>query len=263
MKTPADIDFRMLVDAVTGAAIGGLVADGPFHQVAERLANSAAAIGVDILVAHDLHLFAHLQDHDPGRGTFSAMLNPQFQPTASPDDTVIIGLERGGDLLATYCARRKFVVGDLAAAIGSGRLIYEDPAAMPAGERWVCHAPAGRRIADCHIAVGMGIWADQAACGRDRRLVPLLARALIAYATLEWQWSWFLGFSSIRPARAHAFEHYGADAVEFGVDINQRGRDFRTRLVYASNSRYRALLAHPDFVVLSVDLDTMPTTRAG
>lgn len=262
MKTPDRIAFSNFIDTITGAAYGHARGTDAFGRTVPGLARIAGALGVDIIVTHDLRLYTQLQQDDPARGTFSVMCSPRHQPSASAADTVIIALERGDDLLATYCARRKFVAGDLASAISSGELIYDDPATAPPGDRWDCHAPAGRRIADCHVAVGMGIWADQAACGHERRLVPLLARALIAYATLEWQWSFFLGFSSIRPTRAHAFEHYGADGVEHGVDITQRGREFRTRLVYASNSRFRALLAHPDFVDLSVDLDNIATTRA-
>lgn len=249
-------------DAVTGAHLPRADADAVTGRVAPGLMRLARDHGVQAAICHDLALYATLRDRDPERATWSALVRPEYQPSAGPHDTAIAVLHRDGVPIATYAARLKWLDGDLATAINDLSLIYERPAEAPPGVWWHCDAPSARHIADCQIALGMGIWADQVACGRDRMLTPVLARLIMVYAAAEWRWSQFLGFSLLRPSRRHAFASYGAAGMEDGVRFGDGATATRTRLVYATRARFRALMLDPRFLDLDVDLDDIWAAQA-
>ncbi len=256
---PVDVSFVPWVDALTGQALG------QHEATIGDLAFDLAALGRDhdltLEVCHDLGLYAALQAVD-SRLSYSPIVNPAYNHGAGPDDVAIMVLRRGRAIVGVYGVAIRWVAGKLSDRIDDMSVICRRPDLLPRGDSWSCTADIAEEICNCHVALGMSIWTDQATGAHERTVAALLTRMMILWSYAERRWSWFVGFATAKVAPVLSFARYGAEGLQEGVTFTHNGKMVPTFLVYASRQRYARQLRRTTFTDLTMPLTQLPPEQA-
>lgn len=257
---PADIEFVPWLDALTGMALAPC--EAPIADLGLDLARVGRAHGFTLEVCHDLALYAALHAADPARVSFSPIVNPAFNPGAGPANTAIMVLRRGPVIVGVYGMGVRWIAGTLQERIADMTAICLRPDLLPAGDSWSCTADIAADIRNCHVALGMSIWTDQAIGAHERDISALLSRMMILFSYAQAYWSWFCGFATRIVARSLTFGVYGAEGMQDGVTFVHAGRTVPTLFLYASRERYRRQLLRASFLDLAAPLTALPPGAA-
>lgn len=173
--------------------------------------------GLRAVVGHDLRTVAKL--HRTSRGRMRRLIqtnDPCYHPDAGPADTMVLALMRRGVPQGCIAARLIWCESSLAEEMEGGRFWVRDPVRMwtPA-DRCIVRAGIARTIRGCHVVFSGSIYLAQEVSGGDT--LAALLRLHHLWVLCHWRWSWLLGIIEGALARRHAFDVYGATALDLGI----------------------------------------------
>jgi len=186
-------------------------------EIIPPLLQSLEDQGLRAVIGHDLETVAKLYRSSGGRMRRLIQTNdPRFHPNATPGDTMVLALMRGGVPKGCVASRLIWCEGSLAEEMESGRFWVSHPRSMwtPA-DRCIVRAGIGKSIRSCHVAFSGSIYLAQDVTGGETLAAMLRLHHL--WVLCHWRWSWFLGIIEGALARRHAFDVYGAMALDMGV----------------------------------------------
>jgi hypothetical protein len=98
----------------------------------------------------------------------------------------------------------------------SGQFWVSHPSAMwTEDDRCIVRATIARTIRSCHVVFAGSIFLSQDISGGDTLAAMLRLHHL--WVLCHWRWSWLLGIIEGALARRHAFDVYGAMAMDLGI----------------------------------------------
>ena len=205
-------------------------------QVVPSILATLSGEGLEVLVSHDLAskaAYNRLHADDPLL-TKLPLLDPQYQPHATPQDVICCFLEHGGELVGSICVRLLWCEPSFGAAIEDLSLLYADPMSMASEDSFVICQPAvaWEQLRNTHVAMMLG-----GHVRRDfRRSVAYdgLSRLARILAFVSWRWSYLVALIEHDVARKIGFKIYahqqGSPGVYFG-----HGDDLHPYCLYVSD----------------------------
>jgi hypothetical protein len=125
-----------------------------FTQIVPPLLNRIAENGLAVRVGHDIEIVMAFQARHPDMPLFQPF-DRRCQPSASPDDTIVLIAQRGGADVACLAARLKWVESGLDEELRTLRFFYEDHASQATSGEICFVAPGvGDHIRAMHVALG-------------------------------------------------------------------------------------------------------------
>jgi hypothetical protein len=186
-------------------------------EVVPPLLQSLEEQGLRAVVGHELSTVAKLYRASGGRMRRLIQTNdPHFHPNATPSDTMVLALMRGGVPKGCVASRLIWCEGSLTDEMESGRFWVTHPPTMwtPA-DKCIVRAGIGKAIRSCHVVFTGSIYLAQEVTGGDTLAAMLRLHHL--WVLCHWRWSWLLGIIEGALARRHAFDVYGAMAMDLGI----------------------------------------------
>jgi hypothetical protein len=153
--------------------------------------------GLRVFIGHDLSTVVKLYRASRGRMKRLIQTNdPAYHPDASVADTVVVALMQDGIPKGCVASRLLWCEGTLAEEMETGRF-------------WVS------RPSTCHVVFAGSIYLAQDVTGGDTLAAMLRLHHL--WVLCHWRWSWLLGIIEGALTRRHAFDVYGAVAMDLGI----------------------------------------------
>jgi hypothetical protein len=186
-------------------------------RVLPPLLRSLEQQGLQVMVGHDLNSIVKLHRASGGRMKRIIQTNdPRYQPNATPADTMVLALMRGNVPQGCIAARLIWCENSLAEEMESGQFWVRDPASMwGPSDRCIVRAGIAKTIRSCHVVFSGSIYLSQEVSGGDT--LAAMLRLHHIWVLCHWRWSWLLGIIEGALARRHAFDVYGATALDLGI----------------------------------------------
>jgi len=172
--------------------------------------------GLSVQVTHDLSYLETIRDNSGGGMQIVKVNDPRFHPRAGRNDTNVMLLARGEELLGCIASRLLWCEQSLAEELESGRFWVSNPASMWTEEdRCVTNSLTARSITSCPVVYCGSIYLDPSIRGGNT--LAAMCRLHCLWLVCHWRWSWLVGFIETGLLHHHAFDIYGADLVEQGL----------------------------------------------
>jgi len=185
-------------------------------QIIPPLLRSLEDQGLRAVVGRELGTVAKLFHASGGRMKRLIQTNdPQYHPNATPADTVIVALMRGGVPQGCVASRLIWCERALTDEMESGRFWVSHPAMWRGSDRCIVKAISAKAIRACHVVFTGSIYLSQDV-SRGNTLAALL-RLHHLWVLCHWRWSWLVGIIEGALARRHVFDVYGAMGLEMGI----------------------------------------------
>jgi hypothetical protein len=186
-------------------------------EIVPSLLRSLAERDLRVCVGHNLSTVVKLHHASGGRMKRLIQTNdPLYHPEASSADTVVIALMRNGMPKGCVASRLVWCERSLAEEMESGRFWVSHPSTMwTVRDKCVVRAHVAKGIRSCHAVFAGSIFLAQDVTGGDTLAAMLRLHHL--WVLCHWRWSWLLGIIEGALARRHAFDVYGAMAMDLGI----------------------------------------------
>lgn len=245
------------IDAFTGHCLPAELRQHVARNLVPRLLRQLGGEGLAAMVSHDLDTVvrtqqASIETRRPMR--LFQLVNPEFQPSASPRDTAVLTVHREGVTVAIAALRLKRIGRTLREALAGRSLLYERPEMAPEGEVIRIDGDACDVIRACPIAVSTALWKHPDEKGVD--IVRPMMRLLHLWAVAHWEWAWLVGLGERFIAHTYAVDVHGFGLTEMGIVRPVRGKPDPVEyfLMAVSQGRFERIALGAGFDDLSVPL---------
>lgn len=172
--------------------------------------------GLSAFVTHDLGYLETIRAQSDGRMQLVKLNDRTFHPNANRDDTNVLLLARGDQLVGSIASRMLWCEGTLAEELESGRFWVSDPATMwTPDDKCVVTANAARTIGACSVVHCGSIYLDPSV--RGGLTLAAFSRLHFLWLVCHWRWSWLVGFVEGNFIYRYALNLYGNEIIEQGM----------------------------------------------
>lgn len=217
------------------------------------LCHTLIKYGLIPLVGHDLRRIPPIMQRHPRQPRISEISDPALNPSANPQNTAVIVLERKGVDIGCAAVRLKWIEGALKTAYETQSLMFDDPkliSAPPTGQEWICEAgPAKHQIRSCDVVISnaLCLHEDEPGLKFPDEVLRALMRLLHLWAFCAWHWSWIFAHAKDPIARKHVIDTDGFDGMTGGIARIERGIATNYRFMYSDRISFGRIIRHPEF----------------
>jgi hypothetical protein len=230
-------------------------------EIVPPLLQSLAESDLHAMVGFELSTLPRL--HRASNGRMKRLIptnDPLFHPKATPADTMVLALMRGGLPYGCVASRLLWCERSLVDELESGHLWVSNPASMwTAEDKCIVRAPVAKSIRACYVAFTGSIYLAQEVTG-GATLAAML-RLHYLWLACHWRFSWMIGIIEGPLSRKHAYDVYGYGSMDIGVWRTRPGEGpdlHKYELVSSDRETAMESWLRPDTGVLSRPLGRPP-----